>query len=77
MGLQRDQTTLYNLDYESVHSLNENVVYVAIDYFGSQGEWAGRPANDLVMQAFSGMLASEGKRRDNGTPRMIVSLRMA
>ena len=77
MGLQRDQTTLYNLDYESVHSLNENVVYVAIDYFGSQAEWAGRPANDLVMQAFSGMLASEGKRRDNGTPRMIVSLRMA
>lgn len=77
MGLERDLAALYKLDYESVQSRNANVVYILIDFFGSQGEWAGRPANDLVMQAFSGMLASEGKRKENGTPRTIVSLRMA
>lgn len=77
MGLERDQTALFRLDYETVQSLNENVVYISIDYFGSKGDWAGRPANDLVMQAFSGMLVSEGKRKENGTPMTIVSLRMA
>jgi crotonobetainyl-CoA:carnitine CoA-transferase CaiB-like acyl-CoA transferase len=77
MGLDRDQTALYKLDYELAQSLNAKVIYITIDYFGSQGEWADRPANDLVMQAFSGMLASEGKRDKNGNPRTIVSLRMA
>jgi|TARA_B100000315_G_scaffold256614_1_gene302939 crotonobetainyl-CoA:carnitine CoA-transferase CaiB-like acyl-CoA transferase len=77
MGLERDQCAEFKLDYGSVKSQNPNVVYIQIDYFGSQGDWAGRPANDLVMQAFSGMLLSEGKRNDSGTPRTIVSLRMA
>jgi crotonobetainyl-CoA:carnitine CoA-transferase CaiB-like acyl-CoA transferase len=65
------------LDYDDARRANAQVIFVQVDYFGSVGEWALRPGNDLVMQAFSGMLASEGKREEDFTPRQIVSLRMA
>lgn len=57
--------------------INAQAVVVDISYFGEEGEWAGRNANDLVLQAFSGMLAGEGKRLPDGAPKNIVSTRMA
>ncbi|MCZ6889158.1 MAG: CoA transferase [Gammaproteobacteria bacterium] len=62
-----------HVDYQTLRRVNATVVYVRNHKFGAAGEWADRPANDLVIQAFSGMLAGEAKRRADGTPDEIVS----
>ncbi len=41
--------------------------------FGAAGRMAGRPGNELVVQAMSGMLAAEGKRLADGAPEAIQS----
>ena len=56
------------LDPAALCKAHPRLVFLNGSKFGAGGEWAERPANDLVMQAFTGMLASEGKRRDDDAP---------
>lgn len=66
----------FALEYDRARAINPAVVFVQVDGFGPRGEWSGRKANDLVMQAFSGALMSERKTRDDGTtPDIIRSTR--
>lgn len=48
--------------YDEVARVNPQLVYCSISAFGSTGPKAGHPAYDVVIQAYSGLMAS------NGTP---------
>lgn len=52
------------LDYESIRSINPNVIYCSISGFGQKGEWSERGAYDHVIQALTGMMMMSG---DAGT----------
>jgi crotonobetainyl-CoA:carnitine CoA-transferase CaiB-like acyl-CoA transferase len=57
------------LGYEALRAENEDLIYLAISGFGHDGPYAGRPATDTVVQAFSGLIAiNEGK---DGVPHKI------
>ncbi len=43
------------LDYESVKSVNPNVIYLSISGFGPVGPLSKRPATDAILQAFTGL----------------------
>jgi CoA:oxalate CoA-transferase len=43
------------LDHETVRELNPGVVYASASGYGADGPWAGRPGQDLLAQAISGL----------------------
>jgi CoA:oxalate CoA-transferase len=43
------------LDHETVRALNPGVVYASATGYGADGPWAGRPGQDLLAQAVSGL----------------------
>lgn len=45
------------LGYEEVARHNPRVIYLSVSGFGQSGPYAHRPGTDMVMQAFSGMMA--------------------
>ncbi|GAA5146104.1 CoA transferase [Microbacterium pseudoresistens] len=55
------QMARWGLDYDTVHELNPRIVYCSISGFGSEGPLAKRAANDLVIQAYSGLLSFTGE----------------
>lgn len=55
------QMAKWGLDYERVRELNPRLVYCSISGFGATGPLAGRAANDLVIQAYSGLLSFTGE----------------
>ncbi|MGP3536061.1 CaiB/BaiF CoA transferase family protein [Microbacterium sp. RD1] len=55
------QMARWGLDYESVHAMNPRLVYASISGFGGEGPLAERAANDLVIQAYSGLLSFTGE----------------
>lgn len=50
------------LGYEDISSINPNIIYCQMTGYGRTGPKAEHPAYDLVIQAFSGLMAA------NGTP---------
>ncbi|HKI74703.1 MAG TPA: CoA transferase, partial [Pseudomonadales bacterium] len=73
-----EHSPVFDIDYELARALNPEVIYVEATAFGQDGPWAGRHANDLVMQAFGGTMMTEGKKRTDGvTPSVIQSTRYA
>lgn len=54
------------LGYDALSVGNPRLVYLSISGFGSEGEWAARPATDNVLQAMSGLM--HANRTENGTP---------
>jgi crotonobetainyl-CoA:carnitine CoA-transferase CaiB-like acyl-CoA transferase len=59
--------------YESIRSLNPEVVYASLSGFGSEGPYRDRSAYDTVIQAYAGMAANQADPSD-GVP---VFLRQA
>jgi crotonobetainyl-CoA:carnitine CoA-transferase CaiB-like acyl-CoA transferase len=55
------QMQKWGLDYEAVHKINPRLVYASISGFGAEGPYAQRAANDLVIQAYSGLLSFTGE----------------
>jgi len=49
----------FHLDYESVRSLNENVIYASITGFGTKGG-ADLPGYDLLVQGAAGLMSLTG-----------------
>lgn len=43
------------LDYESVKSINPNIVYAEINGYGEEGPWRDLPGQDLLVQSISGL----------------------
>lgn len=54
--------------YEDVKAIQPKIVYAASSGYGSFGPWVGRPGQDLLLQAVSGMLSQSGKKGEPPTP---------
>ncbi|OZI77847.1 CaiB/BaiF CoA transferase family protein [Bordetella genomosp. 12] len=54
------------IDYESARELREDIVYCSISGFGSQGPLSNAKGYDVILQAFSGMMALTGEEK--GSP---------
>lgn len=52
------------MDYETVMALNPGVVYGEISGYGTEGEWRGKPGQDLLVQAMSGLTWLSGNADD-------------
>jgi crotonobetainyl-CoA:carnitine CoA-transferase CaiB-like acyl-CoA transferase len=50
----------FELDYEAVSEINEDVVYVSVTGFGQDGPYSEWPAYDPVIQAMSGLMSTIG-----------------
>lgn len=48
------------MDYETLRAINPRLVYASISGFGQTGPWSQRPGFDLIAQAVSGVLSSNG-----------------
>lgn len=55
------QMDRWGLGYDEVHARNPRLVYCSISGFGSEGPMSTRAANDLVIQAYSGLLSFTGE----------------
>ena len=56
------------IDYETIAARRADVIYARITGFGASGPLADDPAIDLIVQAYSGMMADEGRLDAEGTP---------
>lgn len=65
------------IDYESLSAINPRLIYADLTAFGRQGPWAMRPGYDGVVQAVTGLMAGEGKLREDGAPGTIASTAIA
>lgn len=61
------------IDYETLRAIKPDLIYASITGFGDSGPDAGRAGSDIVAQAYTGMMATEGKVEDNGAPKFIQS----
>ena len=43
------------LDYETVKTINPNIVYAEVSGYGNEGPWKDLPGQDLLLQAVSGL----------------------
>jgi len=48
------------MDYPTLSAINPRLVYASISGFGQTGPWSQRPGFDLIAQAVSGILSSNG-----------------
>jgi crotonobetainyl-CoA:carnitine CoA-transferase CaiB-like acyl-CoA transferase len=48
------------MGYETLRAINPGLVYASISGFGQTGPWSQRPGFDLIAQAMSGILSSNG-----------------
>jgi crotonobetainyl-CoA:carnitine CoA-transferase CaiB-like acyl-CoA transferase len=48
------------IGYDELSAINPRLVYASISGFGQTGPWAQRPGFDLIAQAMSGILSSNG-----------------
>ncbi|WP_096391833.1 CaiB/BaiF CoA transferase family protein [Halopenitus persicus] len=53
-------TEKLGIDYDSVRSINKNVIYCSISAFGDSGPWSSRPGYDLLIQGMSGIIDVTG-----------------
>ena len=67
-----DTAAKLGIDYETLAAANPRLVYVEITAYGPNGPRAGMPGFDLIMQGYSGAIASEGKLID-GHPEPVWS----
>jgi crotonobetainyl-CoA:carnitine CoA-transferase CaiB-like acyl-CoA transferase len=59
------------VDYETLRQLRPDLIYLQITGFGDSGPEAGRAGSDIVAQAYSGLMATDGKRDEDGAPAVI------
>jgi crotonobetainyl-CoA:carnitine CoA-transferase CaiB-like acyl-CoA transferase len=48
------------MDYATLSAINPRLIYASISGFGQTGPWSQRPGFDLIAQAVSGVLSSNG-----------------
>lgn len=56
------------IGYDELRTVNPSIVYVSGTGFGPDGPYVGRPGQDLLIQAMTGLAAYGGRRDDPPTP---------
>jgi CoA:oxalate CoA-transferase len=56
------------LDYEAAKAINPRLVYASISGYGEEGPWVGRPGQDLLAQARSGLMWLNGDEGQGPVP---------
>jgi crotonobetainyl-CoA:carnitine CoA-transferase CaiB-like acyl-CoA transferase len=56
------------LGYEAVSALNPRLVYASLSGYGSDGPYSGRPGQDVLVQAISGLAMATGRGGQAPTP---------
>ena len=56
------------IDYDTLKQFRPDLIYVESTGFGTRGELATRGCSDVVAQAYSGIMAGDGKVADDGAP---------
>lgn len=56
------------LEYEAVKTINPGIVYGSITGYGDAGPWVGRPGQDLLAQARSGLMWLNGDEDQGPVP---------
>jgi crotonobetainyl-CoA:carnitine CoA-transferase CaiB-like acyl-CoA transferase len=49
------------IGFDQLRGLRPGLVYTSITGFGSSGPWAQQPANDIMMQSITGLMAATGE----------------
>jgi formyl-CoA transferase len=62
-----DTAARLGIDYATLSAINPRLVFCEITAYGPEGPKAGQPGFDLIVQGYSGVIASEGKQW-NGHP---------
>ena len=57
-----DVAAKLGVDYESLAQVNPRIVYCEVTAYGREGPDAHRPGYDMIIQALSGLMASETKQ---------------
>lgn len=50
------------LDYETVRSIKQDIIYAEISGYGDEGPWQDKPGQDLLLQAISGICMLSGNK---------------
>jgi crotonobetainyl-CoA:carnitine CoA-transferase CaiB-like acyl-CoA transferase len=61
-------TERLEIDYKTLSKFKPDLIYASITGFGEVGPSATRAGSDIVSQAYSGVMAAEGKLNDYGGP---------
>ena len=56
------------LDYITVQSINPKLVYATVTGYGTEGPWAKKPGQDLLIQSMSGFANLSGNKKDDPVP---------
>lgn len=56
------------LDYAAVKAINPSIVYGEVSGYGDTGPWSGKPGQDLLLQAVSGLTWLSGNSDDGPVP---------
>lgn len=56
------------LSYTFVKSIRPEIIYAEISGYGEEGPWRGKPGQDLLLQAISGITYLSGDKNDHPTP---------
>ena len=61
--------THFGFDYETLSKIHPGLIYARISAFGQEGPLADAPGIELPVQAYSGIMAEEGRVDNYGAPR--------
>jgi CoA:oxalate CoA-transferase len=56
------------LDYGAVQEINPKIIYAAVTGYGTEGPWAAKPGQDLLVQSVSGLTHLSGSSEDGPVP---------
>lgn len=61
------------VDYETLRTHNERLIYLQNTAYGPEGPSAGRAGADIIAQAYSGLMVGDEKMDDQGGPMQITA----
>src|SRR5215470_7191451 len=71
-GFRPAVATRLGIGYDDVAAINPGIIYVSISGFGQSGSESRRPAMDPILQAFTGLIATN--RGPDGVPHRVTPI---
>ncbi len=62
-----------NVDYDTLVQYRPDLIYLENSGYGERGPGASRSGSDIIAQAYSGLMAGDGKVDEYGAPEMITA----